>query len=193
MSRGLGNLVPPMPLVERYGSDVIRWYCVAAGPAERGMPLSETALEDIIDSVFAPYLRTAATTLLGWLGTAGVNAVASPGASTADRWLLSELRSLIGDVTAGFDELKPAWSAARICRIYRRALPRATLPLAGRESGTPMRGPAALLDCLEVLTRLMAPIAPFVTDEVWSRLAAGRRAARSAGFCAPGELASRSA
>ena len=168
MSRGLGNVAPPLPLVERYGSDVIRWFCVAAGPVEHGMPLSEAALEDITDSVFDPYWN-AATTLLGWLATAQDEASPAP-VEHADRWLMSELQSVIGDVTAGFDDLKPAWSAARIAEFI-GVLSRSYLPLAERRSGP--GGPAALRECLDVLTRLMAPIAPFVTDEVWSRLAAG--------------------
>jgi isoleucyl-tRNA synthetase len=168
MSRGLGNVAPPLPLAERYGSDVIRWFCVAAAPAERGMALSEAALLDITDSVFAPYLK-AATTLLDWLGTAGGDASPAP-VEQADRWLRRELQSLVGDVTAGFDDLKPAWSAARIAEFV-GVLCRSYLPLAERRAGS--GSPAALRDCLDVLTRLMAPIAPFVTDEVWSRLAAG--------------------
>jgi isoleucyl-tRNA synthetase len=160
MSRGLGNVAPPLPLAERYGSDVIRWFCVAAAPAERGMPLSEAALLDITDSVFAPYLK-AATTLLGrpaggrLASPCGTGRPVGGGFAVRDRrrhrWLTTQAR-LVGRA-----DRRPSASAAAIC-------------LGGRRSGS--GGPAALRDCLDVLTRLMSPIAPFVTDEVWSRLAA---------------------
>src|SRR5262249_15475489 len=68
MSRGLGNVAEPSPLIERYGADVIRWFCVAAGQGERGMPLSEAALADIAGGVFAPYWQ-AAGTLVDRIGT----------------------------------------------------------------------------------------------------------------------------
>jgi isoleucyl-tRNA synthetase len=178
MSRGLGNVVEPLPLIERYGSDVIRWFCVAAGQAERGMPLSEAALEDIADRVLAPYWRLASA-VINTLAAAGADP-AGAGVGDADRRLMSELQSAIHDVSAGFDDLKPAAAAARIA-AFMDLLIRGYLPEAERrpgsgeraEDGTGKERPAAagtLRDGLSVLTRLMAPIAPFVTDEVWSRL-----------------------
>ncbi|HEX7996544.1 MAG TPA: class I tRNA ligase family protein, partial [Streptosporangiaceae bacterium] len=40
MSRAFGNVAEPLPLIERYGADVIRWFCVAAGQAGGRMPVS---------------------------------------------------------------------------------------------------------------------------------------------------------
>jgi isoleucyl-tRNA synthetase len=93
---------------------------------------------------------------------------------------MSELPSVIDDVTAGFDDLKPAAAATRITEFI-DLLRREYLPGAGRvpdSGGRTAEGagqepePAAgtLGRSLSVLTRLMAPIAPFVTDEVWSKL-----------------------
>ena len=106
-----------------------------------------------------------------------------PGARTAaDRELLTGLRALTADVTAGFDELRPAHAGARMAgflgELAQRYLPAARERLApggqGAERGDADAAAAAatLLDCVEVLTRLMAPIAPLVTDEVWGRLRA---------------------
>lgn len=178
MSRGLGNVAEPLPLIERYGADVIRWFCVAAGQAERGMPFSEAALADIADGVIAPYWQ-AAGTLLDRIGTAEEDSQNAAQAD-ADRRLTNELQSLIADVTAGFDALKPAWSAARIAEFI-DVLVRGYLPAAegepgsaATEAGRAFRERTAtagtLRVCLIALTRLMAPIAPFITDGVWSRL-----------------------
>ncbi|MGN6794859.1 MAG: class I tRNA ligase family protein [Streptosporangiaceae bacterium] len=177
MSSGLGNVAEPLPLIERYGSDVIRWFCIAAGQAGPGIALSEAALDDIMLGVFAPYWN-AATTLLSWLSAAGGDSRRAD-MQDAERWLRVELQSVITDVTRGFDDLKPAWSAARIAEfidlLAHRYLPAAAR---GRGSGGPasdgighdVAAAAMLRECLDVLTRLMAPIAPFITDEVWSRL-----------------------
>jgi isoleucyl-tRNA synthetase len=178
MSRGLGNVVEPLPLIERYGADVIRWFCVAAGQAEGGMALSEVTLDDIADGVFAPYWE-AATTLLRWLGGAGGDA-AHAGTAEADRRLMSELQSVIEDVSAGFGDLEPARSATRIAAfidllVHDYLLLAEPRPGSVGHAADPARRERALAartlrDCLDVLTRLMAPIAPFITDEVWSRL-----------------------
>ncbi|MDR2983739.1 MAG: class I tRNA ligase family protein, partial [Nocardiopsaceae bacterium] len=179
MSRGFGNVVEPLPLIERYGSDVIRWFCVAAGQAD-GMALSEAMFDDIADRVFAPYWE-AVTTLLRWLGETG-RAANHAGTAEADQQLMSELQSVIEDVTAGFEDLEPARSAARIAgfiewlvRDYLSVEGPGPGPGSGEPATDEARQEAALAvltlrDCLDVVTRLMAPIAPFITDEVWNRL-----------------------
>jgi isoleucyl-tRNA synthetase len=166
MSRGLGNVAEPLPLIERYGADVVRWFCVAR-QAERGMLLSEAALADIADRVFARYWL-AGSTLLKLIGTSEEDSQ-NAGPPDADLRLMNELQSLIADVTAGFDALKPAWSAARIAEFI-DVLVSGCLPAAERTSPEHAAAAGTMLVCLTALTRLMAPIAPFITDEVWSRL-----------------------
>jgi isoleucyl-tRNA synthetase len=169
MSRALGNVAEPLPLIERYGADVIRWFCVGAGQADGGMPLSEAALADIADRVLARYWL-AASTLLDWIGTSPADSE-NAGLPEADRDLMNELQSLITDVTTGFDALKPAWSAARIAEfidVLVSACPAAAE--AGRSSAGSGATAGTLRECLSALTLLMAPITPFITDEVWSRL-----------------------
>jgi isoleucyl-tRNA synthetase len=177
MSRGLGNVAEPVPLIERYGADVIRWFCVAAGQAEGGMALSDDALADIADGVFARYWQAAAA-LLDELGRVSDDSQ-DAGQGDADLELKHELQLLIADVTAGFDALKPAWSAARIAEFidvlhgYLRAAqarPASAATDAGRTSRERAATPGTLRECLSALTRLMAPIAPFITDDVWIRL-----------------------
>jgi isoleucyl-tRNA synthetase len=164
MSRGLGNVLEPLPPLERYGSDVIRWCCLTGATA--GGPVSAVRLDEIIRTVFTPY-RDAALMLLGSAGPAdGGQAPASAASSAADQRLLDELRAVIADVTAGFDELRPALAGARIAGFIAELI-RMCRPAAEGGAST-----ATLLECLNVLTRLMAPVAPFVTDEVWSRLRA---------------------
>jgi len=159
MNRSLGNVVEPLPLIERHGSDVIRWFCVAAGQTECAVPLSDAALEDIADNVLVPYWQLA-TALINWLASTGAD-TAHGGVGDADRRLVSELEAVISEVTAGFDDLKPAVAAARISQF---------IDLLVRDHRSEAARMPALRHGLHVVTRLMAPIAPFVTDEVWSKL-----------------------
>jgi isoleucyl-tRNA synthetase len=186
MSGGAGNLVEPLSLIERFGADVVRWCCLTisqagpSGPAAGPLPLSEAALEEVARTVFAPY-RDAASTL----GLAGqVRGAAPPpsGRPLADQQVLTELHAVIADCTASFHRLTPAAACERIARflgdLARTYLPTAALRLAPEgNAGSPDADSAAALatlrDCLDVLTRLMAPIAPFVTEQVWTQLRAG--------------------
>jgi isoleucyl-tRNA synthetase len=178
MSRGAGNVVEPPVLAGRFGSDVIRWFCLARPSVVTGPP-TEAALEEICATVFAPYWR--ATTAV--LGSAAPATGAAPPAEERpehDQELLRASSSLIGDVTAGFEALGPSTACARMAGFI-DALANGYLP--GAEARLAPGGPAAgqpdawrdataatLRECLDVLTRLMAPVAPVITDEVWNRL-----------------------
>lgn len=216
MSSGLGNLVEPLTLIERFGADVIRWFSVTIGQAgpdqpvpEASEPWSEAALAEITRTVFAPYRRAAS--LLGSAspggrppgtprgagqagrppgtpGTPGAPGQArgtAPPASErplADRQLLTGLQAVVEDCTASFERLTPASAGARIARFLGELaghyLPACEVRLAadgnaGCRDVDSAAALATLRECLDVLTRLMAPIAPFVTEEVWALLRAG--------------------
>jgi isoleucyl-tRNA synthetase len=93
----------------------------------------------------------------------------------ADQWILSELQTLVAEVTAGLEEFKTAAAGARIAGFL-DALWTWYVPASRGRFGDGARtvgGAAAmatLRECLEVLTRIMAPITPFLTDYVWMRL-----------------------
>jgi isoleucyl-tRNA synthetase len=184
MSRRLGNLVEPRPLIERFGADTIRWFCTVSAPLSAPKALSEAALEQIARTVLDTYWKAAAFFIdiaqAASLPTSMGNherlrappALARP---LADRWILSELQALVTTVTAGLDEFRTEAVGARIAAftdalwtwyvpVSRRRFSEGTLTIAG------VAAMATLRDCLDVLTRIMAPIAPFLTDDVWLRL-----------------------
>ncbi len=186
MSSGLGNLVEPLPLIERYGADAVRWFFSAAAPPEEAVQHSAAALEEIVTKVLRPY-RDAARFLVTCASAAasrdrawrpGTQAAPPPAARPVlDRWILSELQSLVGTVTADLEEFRSAAAGARIAGFI-DALANWYLPRSRRrfrqDSGT-ADGAAAfvtLKDCLSTLTRVMAPVAPFLTDYVWTLLRA---------------------
>ncbi len=87
-----------------------------------------------------------------------------------DRWLLSELQLVVSDVTQAFDRFRPDVATRRLAR-YIRDLSRWYLRLS---RGRPVEPPAAnlattatLRECLGVLTRLTAPVAPFLSEYAW--------------------------
>src|SRR5262249_43048766 len=97
--------------------------------------------------------------------------------------LLSELGDLVREVTAGLEELRPADAGRRIA-LFLDALCNWYIPASGAQfradapptgSTGPVRTGAAvatLAACLDVLTRLMAPVIPSLPERVWQRLRA---------------------
>jgi isoleucyl-tRNA synthetase len=172
MSREEGNVVEPLALTGRFGADVIRWFCLAR-PTGDGGRLTDAALAEITATVFAPYWR-AATALAG----AATAADAPPPAArpAADQEILRERARLAGDVAAAFEELTPESACARLAAfiggLANRYLPEAELRLApgGHDEADRAAAAATIGECLDVLTRLMAPVTPFIAEEVWTRL-----------------------
>src|SRR5258706_13737027 len=93
-----------------------------------------------------------------------------------DRWVLSELSMVTSEVTAALEEFDTAAAGRRLAAFVddlsnwyvRRSRRRFS-------GGTPGGGAAfaTLYQCLHTLTRLMAPVAPLLTDHVWGILRSG--------------------
>src|SRR5262249_33725010 len=185
MSRSAGNLIEPHPVIERYGADAVRWFYLAGAGAEADLTLSEAALAEITDAVLRPYWK--ATAVLAREADAARVDRSAAGRSLCGHWLLSELGGLAREVTAGLEELRPAEAGRRIagfldmlCNWYLPASGaqfRADAPAPGRAGAVRTAAAVATLaQCLDVLTRLMAPIIPFLSDRAWQRLRVADRA-----------------
>ncbi len=175
MSRRMGNLVEPTRLIERHGADTVRWCLTASAPPGAATAVSEAALERIVRTVLAAYWDAAAC-LLG-CARDGPGAPPPVRRPLSDRWILSEVQQLIIGVTSDLDELTPGAAVARIegfidslanwyLRTSRRRLG------SGGRSADGAAAIATLRECLDILTRIMAPIIPFLTDQVWVRMQA---------------------
>jgi len=179
-----GNQADPTALIERHGADAIRWHFAVATPEQPAAKVTDAAIGRISRRVLGAYLSTAlifaerADQVRGhppWLNGAVLPVHDRPvhDRPVLDRWLLSELHSAVGEVSEGFDAFRSDVAARRIerfiadlagwyLRLSRRRL--ADVADAG-QAATVLR---TLRDCLDVLTRLMAPIAPHLSDHVWN-------------------------
>ncbi len=185
MTSGLGNLVEPLPLIERHGADAVRWFLAAAAPAA-AVKMSDVALADIAATVLLSYWNAAAFLVGAAADPAGPGPAWRHGQRRApppamrpmlDRWILSELQCLVRDVTADLADFDSAAAAGRIAGFL-DALASRYLRWCRRRFGPETAGPsrlaalATLDECLDALTRIMAPITPFLADHVWELIAA---------------------
>jgi isoleucyl-tRNA synthetase len=187
MSKHLGNVLEPIALMEAHGADAVRWFFAAAGSPWATRKIGPAALEEIVRKVLLTYWNTASFLVLyaraaGWSpGPVPGPVVAAPVPAdrpVLDRWLLSELNALVRDGTAALEAFDPATFGRRVAAFIddlsnwyvRRSRRRFWEGPASPDGASAF---ATLYACLETLTRLMAPITPFITDYLWGVLRYG--------------------
>ena len=170
MSKHLGNVLQPMPLMDDHGADALRWFMAASGSPWLQRRVGHGVLQEIVRKVLLTYWNTASFLTL----YAGANdwspAGPVPEVSTRpalDRWVLSEAHRLVADVTAAYE----AFDSPQVGRLLAAYVDDLSNWYVRRSRRRFWEGdPAALAtlhEALSLLTLLMAPVVPFVTERVW--------------------------
>jgi isoleucyl-tRNA synthetase len=175
MSKHLGNILEPIPLMERHGADALRWFMLCSGSPWSARRIGHEVLDEIVRKLLLTYWNTASFLVLyaranGW--EAGRDVPAAPDRPLLDRWLLGELHATVAEVDAALED----FDAPRAGRRLGTFLDDLSNWYVRRNRRRFWDGDPAALgtlhETLDVLTRLLAPFVPFVTDAVWERLVA---------------------
>jgi valyl-tRNA synthetase len=176
MSKSRGNTVDPLDWIDRFGADATR-FTLARGVS----PGSDVAIsEEWVAGArnFCNKLWNAARFALLNGADAAAELPAPAMLSAADRWILSRLAA----VTAEADELFEQFELGKACdALYHFAwdefcdwyLELAKVPLGGSDPEAAAATRAVLGHTLDRLLRLIHPVMPFVTDELWTYLTGG--------------------
>jgi valyl-tRNA synthetase len=193
MSKSLGNTVDPLDWIDRFGADATR-FTLARGSSPGG--------DVAVSEEWAAGARNFCNKLWNAVRFALLNgadaAAERPGPSAlaaGDRWILSRLAA----VTAEVDELFEQFELGKACdALYHFAwdefcdwyLELAKVPLSGSDPQAAATTRAVLGYVLDRLLRLIHPVMPFVTDELWTHLTGGESVmvAPWPGAVAPGGL-----
>jgi len=174
MSKHLGNVLEPIPLMDQHGADALRWFMACSGSPWAARRVGRAALEEIVRKVLLTYWNTVSFFTLyasaeSWSPANG-DAPAYADRPLIDRWALAELQRTVREVGDALDDFDTARAGRRLTEFlddlsnwYVRRCRRRFW------NGEPAAF-ATLYECLETVTRLMAPIVPFITDYVWDVL-----------------------
>jgi isoleucyl-tRNA synthetase len=176
MSKHLGNVLEPMQLMEAHGADAVRWFFAASGSPWVTRRIGDGVIAEIVRKVLLTYWNTTSFLVL-YSGADGdvVPAPPPPARAALDRWLLSELNATVREVTGALEAFDSATAGRRLAAFIddmsnwyvRRSRPRFW---GGPATADGAAAFATLATTLNTLTRLMAPITPFITDYVWDVL-----------------------
>ncbi len=175
MSKSLGNVIDPLDMIERYGADALRFALARmASLDQQNLPLSEEAIE--AGRNFANKIWNAARLVL----SAGGRPQLPPEKrrTLVERWLLSRHERARREADEAFASDEYA-SAAQV--LHRSVwsefcdwgLEMEKARLSGRDAQARSDAADTLAWILERTLRLLHPIMPFVTEEIWQRLDAG--------------------
>jgi isoleucyl-tRNA synthetase len=173
MSKHLGNILEPIPLLEEHGADAVRWFMAAAGSPWASRRVGHTTIRETVSKVLLTLVNTVAFQSLyaranGWSPASGGSAAAST--HVLDRWLVSVRNTLVKDVTSALDNFDTQRAgtllAAFIDELSNWYVRRSRRRFWDGDPGAL----GTLHDTIEVLARLMAPMVPFVTERVWQDL-----------------------
>ncbi|MEV0696887.1 isoleucine--tRNA ligase [Saccharopolyspora sp. NPDC050389] len=169
MSKHLGNVLEPLPLMEAHGADALRWFMLCTGSPWSARRVGHGPLQEIVRKVLMTYWNTASffsryASLVDW-----IPADADPPAERPilDRWVLARVNLLAEQVDARLEDYDTAGAGRALAEFVddlsnwyvRRSRQRFW-----DGDGNALR---TLYDCLDVLTRLLAPFVPFITEQVW--------------------------
>jgi valyl-tRNA synthetase len=183
MSKSLGNVIDPLTMMDKYGTDAMRFALAAQSKAGKDIPFSDDMLVGARN--FANKLWNTARFVLMYLppqaSGVGLSASAqtpeaqSPTLELCDRWILQEYRAMVREVRAHLDDYDPASAADaiygfvwdRFCDWY---LELAKIRLMGTDEAAKDVPRAILVEVLDGVLKLLHPFMPYITEECWQAM-----------------------
>ena len=171
MSKSLGNGVDPMEVIEQYGADALRWFLANGSAPGQDVRYSTDKMDAAWN--FINKIWNASRYALMNIGDLTVDQLDITGEKTlADKWILTRLNQVIAKVTELFEKFEFG-EAGRLlyrfiwddfCDWY---IEMSKETLAGNDEAAKLTTRSILVYVLDQTLRLLHPIMPFVTEEIW--------------------------
>lgn len=179
MSKRLGNAADPFTTLETYGADATRWYMISNAQPWDNLKFNFEGISEVQRKFFGTLYNTYNFFALyanidGFTFEDGE--IPMEKRTELDRWILSLLNSLIKEVDAAYGEYEPTKAARAIQEFVTEHLSNWYVRLSrrrfwkGEYTDDKKVAYQTLYTCLDTLSRLMAPIAPFYADHLFTDL-----------------------
>jgi valyl-tRNA synthetase len=171
MSKSKGNVVDPLQVIDEIGADALRFTMAALASPGMDIPLSEgrmTGYRQFVNKVW-----NASRFVL--INAEGAERRAPDPIGLADRWILHRLSEVSAQVNGSLQEYRFDQAADRLYHFFWHEyadwyIELAKLPLQ-RGGEERLRALSVLLEVHDRVLRLLHPFVPFVTEEIWQKLA----------------------
>lgn len=179
MSKRLGNAVDPFEQMEKYGPDAVRWYMIGNSQPWDNLKFDPDGVDEVRRKFFGTLYNTYSFFALyanvdGFTGSEPE--VPMKQRPEIDRWIISLLNTLVQEVTARLEDYDPTPAARLIEDFVGDNLSNWYVRLnrkrfwGGGMNEDKLAAYQTLYTCLETVAMLMAPMAPFMADRIFSDL-----------------------
>lgn len=179
MSKRLGNVVDPFKTIEEFGADATRWYLITNASPWESMKFDIDGIKEVQRKFFGTLYNTYQFFAL-YANVDGFTFkeqyIALNERPEIDRWILSSLNTLIKNVTGYMDDYEPTQAGRAIEDFVDEQLSNWYVRLCrrrfwkGEYEHDKICAYQTLYECIETIVRLMAPIAPFFSDNIYQNL-----------------------
>ena len=182
MSKRLGNAVDPFGAIRKYGSDPLRWYMITNSSPWDNLKFGADGVQEVSRTFFGKLFQT--YSFFAMYANVDDFDPLAPQVPMAerpeiDRWILSELNTLVKETTAAYNDYEPTRAGRMIQTFVIDNLSNWHVRLSrkrfwgGQMDADKLSAYQTLYTCLLTVAKLMAPIAPFYADRLYRDLTQG--------------------
>ena len=179
MSKRLGNAVNPFDVIEQYGADAVRWYMITNSQPWDNLKFDVAGVDEVKRKFFGTLYNTYSFFALyanidGFTGNESIVPIEKR--PEIDRWIISLLNSLVAEVTDAYENYEPTRAGRAIQDFVMENLSNWYVRLnrkrfwGGENNEDKIAAYQTLYECLEKVAIMSAPIAPFITDRIFTDL-----------------------
>ena len=172
MSKHLGNVLEPMALMDQHGADAVRWYMLAAGSPWAARRVGHESINEVVRKTLLTYWNTVSFHAL-YAKASDFEISQTPALSDRpllDRWIISELNRLIQEVDSALENFDSQIAGRALARFIDDLSNWYVRRSRRRFWDGNLAALGTLHECLVTLTKLLAPLVPFITEQVWQEL-----------------------